>query len=68
MPTVLIVDDEVPILRALEINLKARGYTTVTALAGKGALEQAASHRIDLLILDLGLPDIDGVEVIHCWR
>ncbi|GAA3686121.1 response regulator [Arthrobacter ginkgonis] len=68
MPTVLIVDDEVPILRALEINLKARGYTTVTALAGQGALDQAANHRIDLLILDLGLPDIDGVEVIHRLR
>lgn len=68
MQTVLIVDDEVPILRALQINLDARGYTTVTAFTGHGALEQAAGHPVDVVVLDLGLPDLDGVEVIRRLR
>jgi two-component system KDP operon response regulator KdpE len=68
MAAVLIVDDEVPILRALQINLNARGYSTVTALNGHQALEEAARHRPKVVILDLGLPDIDGVEVIRRLR
>jgi two-component system KDP operon response regulator KdpE len=68
MAAVLIVDDEVPILRALQINLNARGYTTLTAFTGHGALEQAAAHQTDVVILDLGLPDLDGVEVIRRLR
>ncbi|HET7782275.1 MULTISPECIES: response regulator [Micrococcaceae] len=68
MATVLIVDDEVQILRALQINLNARGYSTVTAFTGQSALEQAAQHPVDIIILDLGLPDLDGVEVIRRLR
>jgi two-component system, OmpR family, KDP operon response regulator KdpE len=68
MQAVLIVDDEVPILRALQINLNARGYATVTAFTGQGALEQAARHPVDVVVLDLGLPDLDGVEVIRRLR
>ncbi|TDL41139.1 response regulator [Arthrobacter nitrophenolicus] len=68
MATVLIVDDEVQILRALQINLTARGYSTVTALTGNDALERAAQHPVDVIILDLGLPDLDGVEVIRRLR
>lgn len=68
MAAVLIVDDEVQILRALQINLKARGYSTVTAFTGQGALDQAAEHPVDVIILDLGLPDLDGVEVIRRLR
>jgi two-component system, OmpR family, KDP operon response regulator KdpE len=68
MPSVLIVDDEVQILRALQINLNARGYSTVTAFTGHNALEQAAQHPVDVIILDLGLPDLDGVEVIRRLR
>src|SRR3712207_279869 len=64
MAAVLIVDDEVPILRALQINLNARGYATVTAFTGQGAIDQAAGHPVDAIILDLGLPDVDGVDVI----
>ncbi|MDR6555792.1 two-component system KDP operon response regulator KdpE [Arthrobacter pascens] len=64
----LIVDDEVQILRALQINLNARGYSTVTAFTGQGALEQAARHPVDVVVLDLGLPDLDGVEVIRRLR
>ena len=68
MASVLIVDDEVQILRALQINLNARGYSTVTAFTGHNALEQAAQHPVDVIILDLGLPDLDGVEVIRRLR
>lgn len=68
MAAVLIVDDEVQILRALQINLNARGYSTVTAFTGQSALEQAAQHPVDVIILDLGLPDLDGVEVIRRLR
>ncbi|WP_163167365.1 response regulator [Arthrobacter sp. Alg241-R88] len=68
MAAVLIVDDEVQILRALQINLNARGYSTVTAFTGQNALEQAAQHPVDVIILDLGLPDLDGVEVIRRLR
>ncbi|TLM80628.1 response regulator [Pseudarthrobacter sp. NamE2] len=64
MAAVLIVDDEVPILRALQINLNARGYATVTAFTGQGAIDQAAERPVDAIILDLGLPDVDGVDVI----
>jgi two-component system KDP operon response regulator KdpE len=65
---VLIVDDEPQILRALAINLKALGYEIEAAQSGEEALQRAASHRPDAVILDLGLPGIDGVEVIRGLR
>jgi two-component system KDP operon response regulator KdpE len=68
MTRVLIVDDEPQILRALRINLHARHYDVVTAADGAEALHAAATHRPDLVILDLGLPDIDGVDVIRKLR
>jgi two-component system KDP operon response regulator KdpE len=68
MNRVLVVDDEPQILRALAINLRARNYQVFTAATGKDALATAASHPPDLVILDLGLPDIDGVEVIRGLR
>ncbi len=68
MTRVLVVDDEPQILRALRINLAARGYDVVTAADGAGALRVAAEQRPDLVVLDLGLPDIDGVEVIGGLR
>ena len=63
-----LVDDEPQILRALQINLRARQYEVFTATNGTDALAQAASHKPDLVILDLGLPDMDGVEVIRGLR
>jgi two-component system KDP operon response regulator KdpE len=66
--TVLVVDDEPQILRALRINLRVREYEVHTAATGAEALEQAAKHPPDLVILDLGLPDLDGVEVIQGLR
>jgi two-component system KDP operon response regulator KdpE len=65
---VLIVDDEPQILRALRINLTARQYEVVTAADGTHALESARAERPDIVVLDLGLPDIDGVEVIQKLR
>jgi two-component system KDP operon response regulator KdpE len=65
---VLVVDDEPQILRALAINLRARRYEVFTAATGSEALETAASHPPDVVILDLGLPDIDGVDVIRGLR
>jgi two-component system, OmpR family, KDP operon response regulator KdpE len=61
---VLIVEDQPELLRALSINLRARQYDVVTARTGREALAVAASHPPDAVILDLGLPDIDGTEVI----
>jgi two-component system, OmpR family, KDP operon response regulator KdpE len=61
---ILVVDDQPELVRALAINLRARQYEVVTARSGREALAQAASHPPDAVILDLGLPDIDGTEVI----
>jgi two-component system KDP operon response regulator KdpE len=68
MTRVLVVDDEPQILRALRINLRARQYEVNVAATGTEALEVAAAHPPDLVILDLGLPDIDGLEVIGGLR
>ncbi|MBT2231062.1 response regulator [Nonomuraea sp. NEAU-A123] len=68
MTRVLVVDDEPQILRALRINLAARSYEVAVAPDGTAALRQAADWHPDLIILDLGLPDLDGVDVIHGLR
>ncbi len=68
MTTVLVVDDEPQIVRALRINLRVRDYDVHTAGTGSEALEVAAKHPPDLVILDLGLPDLDGLDVIHGLR
>ncbi|WP_018682069.1 response regulator [Actinokineospora enzanensis] len=68
MTTVLVVDDEPQIVRALRINLTARGYDVCTAHDGAAALRAAAEARPDVVVLDLGLPDIDGTEVIAGLR
>jgi len=68
MIRVLVVDDEPHILRALAITLRARDYDVVLAGDGASALATAAETPPDLVVLDLGLPDLDGVEVIHALR
>ena len=68
MNRVLVVDDEPQIVRALAINLRARGYDVCTAGDGTEALHLAAAHPPDVVILDLGLPDLDGVDVIAGLR
>ena len=68
MTRVLVVDDEPQILRALRINLRVRQYEVFTAASGSEALEVAGHHPPDLVILDLGLPDLSGIDVIHGLR
>ena len=68
MTKVLVVDDEPQILRALRINLSVRGYEVITASTGAAALRAAAEERPDVVILDLGLPDMSGIEVIGGLR
>lgn len=66
--TVLIVDDEPALAKALSINLRARHWDVITAADGASALAAAAKRPIDLAIIDLGLPDMDGIEVIEGIR
>ena len=68
MTRVLVVDDEPQILRALRINLRVRQYEVFTAASGAEALEVAGHHPPDLVILDLGLPDLSGIDVIQGLR
>ena len=68
MTRVLVVDDEPQIVRALAINLRARGYDVCTAGDGTEALQQATSRLPDVVILDLGLPDMEGTDVIAGLR
>jgi two-component system KDP operon response regulator KdpE len=68
MTKILVVDDDAGLLRALAINLRARRFEVETASDGLGALRSAAGFVPDLVVLDLGLPDMDGVEVVAGLR
>lgn len=67
-PRVLVVDDDATLRRTLGLNLRARGYTADLAGTGEAALQLAASHHPDVVILDLGLPGLNGLEVISGLR
>jgi two-component system KDP operon response regulator KdpE len=68
MSRVLVVDDDMSLLRALGISLRARGYEVDLAPTGAEALDLAAHRHPDVVLLDLGLPDIDGVDVLRGLR
>lgn len=68
MTFVLVVDDDPAILRTLSINLRARDYDVETAADGRSALQIVDERMPDVVILDLGLPDLDGVEVLKLLR
>src|SRR6201991_14219 len=68
MTRVLVVDDDPQLLRALRINLSVRGYEVITARSGSRALALAAEHPPQVVILDLGMPDISGIEVLAGLR
>jgi len=65
---ILVVDDEPQIRKALSVNLTARGYEVDTAATGEEALARAAAHLPDLVLLDIGLPGIDGIAVVEGLR
>jgi two-component system KDP operon response regulator KdpE len=68
MTRILVVDHEPQILRAMRISLRARHHDVAVAADGTTALRDTAKLQPDLVVLDLGLPDIDGLEVIHRLR
>jgi two-component system KDP operon response regulator KdpE len=68
MSTVLVVDDEPLLLRAMELNLTHRGYDVLTAGRGSDAIAMVLTAPPDLIVLDLGLPDMDGLEVVRVVR
>jgi two-component system KDP operon response regulator KdpE len=68
MTKVLIVDDEVPFLRALSLSLRARGYDVDLAETGEAGLELAAMAQPDVIVLDLGLPGMSGLDVLRALR
>jgi two-component system KDP operon response regulator KdpE len=63
MPRVLVVDDDRALLRALTVGLSAQGYEVITAVDGSGGITRTAVDKPDVVLLDLGLPDIDGLDV-----
>ena len=66
--TILIIDDEVQIRRLLEITLSSNGYKIISAASGKEGITKAVTHTPVLIILDLGLPDDDGLEILKSLR
>ncbi|QCO99472.1 response regulator [Arthrobacter sp. 24S4-2] len=68
MSLVLIIEDEAQLARAMQINLRAHGYQAITAGFGADGLKLAAQHPVDIVVVDLGLPDMDGVDVIRGIR
>lgn len=67
-PLILVVEDDTPVRNLITTTLKAHKYRFLTAFNGKSAILEASSHNPDIILLDLGLPDVDGVEVIRTVR
>ena len=67
-PLILVVEDDAPVRNLITTTLKAHDYRFLTAANGESAILEASSHNPEIMLLDLGLPDIDGVEVIRRVR
>lgn len=67
-PTILVIDDEIQIRRFLRISLEANGYEVIETATGQDGINGVAQRRPDLVILDLGLPDMDGLDVLRRLR
>ncbi len=67
-PMILIVEDDTPVRNLITVTLKSNGYRFITAQNGGAAIMEASSHNPDIVLLDIGLPDMDGVEVIKNIR
>ncbi len=67
-PNILVVEDDASVRNLISVTLKSHGYRYLTAGSGESAIMQASSHNPDIVLLDLGLPDVDGVEVIQRIR
>ncbi|MCY2952699.1 MAG: response regulator [Planctomycetota bacterium] len=67
-PAILVIEDEPPLQKFLQATLSSQGYQIISSVTGKDGLMQAASRQPDLIILDLGLPDMDGIEVTRQLR
>ena len=65
---ILVVEDDAPVRNLITTTLRANNYRFITAGSGESAVSETASHNSDIILLDLGLPDIDGVEVIRRIR
>ena len=63
-PLILVVEDDVPVRNLITITLKTHGYRYLTAGTGDGAVIETSSHNPDVVLLDLGLPDMDGVDAV----
>jgi len=68
VPRLLLIDDEAPFVRAMAVSLRAMGYDVATAATGAAGLAKAATSTPDVIVLDLGLPDMDGLEVLKGLR
>jgi len=66
--SLLLIDDEAPFVRALSISLRGSGYEVHTAATGSAGLQAATQFSLDIVVLDLGLPDIDGIDVLRALR